>query len=86
MSQSTDLSMGCIMKGMQPSPTAVTVHLRATGGSLVVFSNTLLLIQHILLIVNPGIATDANPCQTRVSVTISEVFLALYSASDSGKL
>lgn len=69
MRKSTDLSMGLIINGIAANPIPVTVHFRILGGKAVVFLKTKLDSLHSLLMVNPGIATDANPCHINVSPT-----------------
>lgn len=53
---------------MQPIPTTVVLHLRTMGGSVLADWSSLLVTQHTLLIVKPGIITEAKACHTRVSV------------------
>ena len=71
-SQISYLSIGCIISGIAPSPTAVVIQDCAPGGTREAnFLSKMLITKHILLIVKPGIATDANPCQMTASMNAS---------------
>ena len=61
-SKETHLSIGFMINGMTPRPMAVVVHFLTGPGSLVARSSVKRESLHILLIVNPGMITDANPC------------------------
>ena len=52
------------MNGIEPNPAAMTPILRSLSGDLF---NKCPDIQQMRLMTNPGIATDAKPCQIRVS-------------------
>lgn len=70
------------MMGMERSPTAVVTHfLAGPGHDTPLLSSTPVKVQ-ILLMVKPGIATDASPCQISVSTIahpIRDRFLLLSS-------
>lgn len=53
----------------------VTVHFLAVIGKEVEARSTLALAQQMRLIVKPGIATEASPCQTNVSNTACIIFV-----------
>ncbi len=72
------------MNGIAPSPTAVVVHFLIGDGRLVVLRSALLNAQHILFMVKPGIATDAKPCQSKVSNTACMILVP--SMSSFGQL
>ena len=70
------LSIGLIMTGIALSPISVVNHIWARGGIVLatLFSVNLDAAQ-ILLIVKPGIITDARPCQMAASTAVSTAFL-----------
>ena len=64
----TPESIGWTINGITPSPTAVVIHFLVFKGTFgATFARENKLAAHILLIVNPGIITDAKACQTSVS-------------------
>lgn len=68
----THLSIGLIIKGIALSPTIVVIHIWALGGTpLAYLLRVNLDAAQILLIVNPGMITEANPCQMAASTMIS---------------
>ena len=67
--------MGLMMKGIEPSPIAVTVHFRAGVGREVAACRSFPLAQQILFMVKPGMATEASPCHTTVSTTAAATLL-----------
>ena len=63
------------MKGMQPSPMAVTVHFLSAGDERETtwcLASRYLEMAQIRLMVRPGMMTEARPCQMRVSRTAAE--------------
>ena len=62
------------MNGMEPRPTATTAHFLAGCGSRwpACWLRRNLETAHSLFMVSPGMATEASPCQTRVSATARE--------------
>ena len=73
--QSTKWSIGLMMKGIDPRPIRVTVHFLVMRGIAEVLLNMRLLRKQILLIVYPGMATEAKPCQISVSKTALKIFV-----------
>ena len=68
----THLSIGLIIKGIALSPTIVVIHIWALGGTpLAYLLRVNLDAAQILLIVNPGMITEANPCQMAASTMVS---------------
>lgn len=68
----THLSIGLIIKGIALSPTIVVIHIWAFGGTpLAYLLRVNLDAAQILLIVNPGMITEANPCQMAASTMVS---------------
>lgn len=65
--------MGWIIKGMDTRPITVEIHLFFKATLLVLFCTNCTAAQ-ILLIVKPGMITDANDCHNKVSVMESAVF------------
>ena len=63
----TYLSIGLTIRGMENRPAAITLRDLDWGVMTFVRSNSHLVEAHILLIVSPGMATDARPCHKRVS-------------------
>lgn len=68
---STDLSIGFIMNGIHISPTAVVIHFLVSSGNFVLDLKVNRDSAQMRLIVYPGIATDARPCQISVSNTVN---------------
>ena len=61
------------MIGIAPRPVAVVIHDRVPGGTCDAnLLSKIPITKHILLIVKPGMATDAKPCQIRASMKASE--------------
>jgi len=69
--------MGFTIKGILHNPIAVVHHLLACGLNLLLFLKINKDIAQILLIVNPGMATDANVCQQSVSAATIFLFCKL---------
>ena len=70
------LSIGLMITGIALSPTNVVTHICAPGGMVLAnFFSVNLDIAQILLIVKPGIITDARPCQMAASTAVSTAFL-----------
>jgi len=72
----THLSIGLIITGIALSPMTVVTHNCAPRGIVrtYLFSVNLDTAQ-ILLIVKPGITTEARPCQMAASTAVSAAFL-----------
>jgi len=81
--QSTEWSMGLIIIGMDRRPIAVVVHLLLMSDSEVCLRRRYKDIAHILFIVRPGTATEANSCHKRVSPPATTILFVL-SGSDVG--
>lgn len=77
----THLSMGVMMKGMVERPMAVVVHLRTGSGQRVVFPSRKRDAAQTRLMVNPGIATEARACHTKVSTTATPTRTAFPASS-----
>ena len=78
-------SMGCMITGMDTRPTPVASHRRNCWLSTRVaclFSRNLLA-AHSLLMVSPGITTDARPCHSNVSNTAALGDTALFWLCES---
>ena len=75
--------MGLNMNGIQARPMAVVMYFRVLGGKeearFSVYNDS----AHILLMVKPGITTEAKLCHKRVSTAVINIFLAL-DLSDNG--
>ena len=75
------LSIGSIMKGMDPRPTAVMTHFRRAGlitRAIGWLTRSTRVSAQMRLMVKPGMATDASPCHSRVSTTAADG-LVLYT-------
>ena len=69
-------SIGLIIKGIALSPTNVVTHIWARGGIvLAILPSVNLDAAQILLIVKPGMITEARPCQMAASTEVSTAFL-----------
>ena len=76
--QSPYLSIGFIINGILARPMAVvTLFLVVVVSVGAIFNNDILDRRHILLIVKPGIMTDANACHNAASRKTSTDFLYL---------
>ena len=84
INQSTERSIGLMMNGIEARPIAVVVHRRAPTGSLEDFWRSKLVKKQIRLMVKPGIATEARPCQISVSSTAWVTFVLRSEASAHG--
>ena len=84
MNISTDISIGFIINGMHAKPINVVIHFLVGAGMLDCFFNAKLQRKHVLFIVNPGIITDARPCQINVSNTAHFTFVLLFSSVCQG--
>ena len=72
---STNRSIEFIISGIVINPIPITVQDLATGEINFFLSSIHLDVAHTLLIVRPGIMTEAKPCHSRVSNTAKNALL-----------
>lgn len=77
---STRVSIGWIINGIDAKPIAVVIHGLRKNGLADLFCAKRTTAQS-LLIVKPGIITDANPCQSKVSTVDKKIRLVLIGES-----
>lgn len=68
--------MGCIIRGIDARPITVEIHGLLNRGLVALLRCMKITSAHSLLIVKPGIITDANPCH--ISVSEPDSIIRLY--------
>ena len=63
----TNWSIGLMIKGIENNPIPMTVQDLVVGETYLFLPRSHFAAAHILLIVSPGIITEANPCHRKVS-------------------